>query len=46
MSLANTHTKDFFHYKVMRAAARNFQQSCYVMTAALAPAVMAGTMTA
>ena len=30
----------------MRAAARNFQQSCYVMTAALAPAVMAGTMTA
>ena len=32
--------------KVMRAAARNFQPSCYVMTAALAPAVMAGTMTA
>ena len=34
------------HYKVMCAAARNFQLSCYVMAAALAPAVMAVTMTA
>ena len=34
------------HDKVMCAAARNFQLSCYVMTAALAPAVMAVTMTA
>lgn len=33
-------------HKVMCAAARNFQLSCYVMTAALAPAVMAVTMTA
>ena len=39
----------FCHDKVMRAlraAAHNFQQSCYAMIAAFAPAVMAGTMTA
>ena len=30
----------------MRAATRNFQQSCYVTTASLAPTVIAGTMTA